>query len=361
MSPKTYLVPHVGCPTFESVQVPDTGERAELPLGAATTTSGPSPDERAPDAVLWDLMRGAMTTKALAAVVDLGIADALADGGRPVEELARGAGVDADALHRILRALASDGVFAEGEPGVFCHTAASKLLLAPAWSEFAHLFGGVFYGAVADLDQAARTGSATFPDRFGDEFWSWLGAHPGERKVFDRAMAGEKEGSAERLAALEWHAGETVVDVGGGSGALLVELVRLRPELRGIVFDLPETDRDESGFGANVEFVAGDFFDSVPTGDAYVISAILHDWDDERATAILRTIRATAPKGGRVLITETVVPPGNEREGAKWLDLLMLVLAGGRERTESEWRALLEGAGLETVRIEDGLIQARCP
>jgi SAM-dependent methyltransferase len=361
MSPKTYLVPHVGCPTFEAVQLPETEEQTESTATAAVATRPPAPGERAPDAVLWDLLRGALTTNALAVVVDLGIADALADGPRPVEELARDAGADPDALHRLLRALASDGVFAEGEPGVFCHTAASERLREPGWSEFAHLFGGVFYGAVADLDEAARTGTATFPDRFGADFWSWLRAHPDERRVFDRAMAGEKGGSAERLAALDWRAGETVVDVGGGSGALLLELVRLRPEVRAIVFDLPETDRDESAFGANVEFVAGDFFESVPTGDAYVLSGIIHDWDDERATAILRTIRAAAPPGARVLITETVVPPGNQREGAKWLDLLMLVLAGGRERTELEWRALLERAGLEPVRVEDGLIQARCP
>jgi hypothetical protein len=99
----------------------------------------------------------------------------------------------------------------------------------------------------------------------------------------------------------------------------------------------------------------------VPTGDAYVLSAIIHDWNDERATAILRTIRAAAPPGARLLITESVIPPGNEPEGAKWLDLLMLVLAGGRERAEPEWRALLEGAGFEPVRIESGLIEARCP
>jgi hypothetical protein len=127
------------------------------------------------------------------------------------------------------------------------------------------------------------------------------------------------------------------------------------------VFDLPETDRDESLFGNRLEFVAGSFFERVPEGDAYVLSAIIHDWDDERATAILHTIRAAAKRGARLLIAETVVPPGNEPEGAKWLDLLMLVIADGRERTEREWRALLEGAGVEPVSIEDGLIEARCP
>jgi hypothetical protein len=316
--------------------------------------------ERAPEQVLWDFLRGAMTTKALGVVADLRIAEALADGPRPVDELAREAGVDIDVLHRLLRALASDGVFAEEEPGIFRSTEASELLLQRGWKAFAHLFGGVFYRAIDDLDGAARTGSATFPDAFGAEFWPWLGAHPEERALFDQAMAGGKDWKAERLAEVEWRDGETVVDVGGGNGALLVDLFRRRPGLRGIVFDLPETDRDESTLGDDIEFVAGSVFERVPPGDAYVLSAILHDWDDERATAILRTIGDAARPGARLLIAETVLQPGNDPEGSKWLDLLMLVLAGGRERTEPEWRTLLEGAGLEPSRIEDGLIEARC-
>jgi hypothetical protein len=316
--------------------------------------------ERAPEAVLWDFLRGAMTTKALGIVADLDIAERLADGPRPVTELAQEAEVDADVLHRILRALASDGIFAEEEPGLFRSTEASELLLRDGWKAFAHLFAGVFYEAVGDLDRAARTGSATFPDTFGDDFWSWLRARPEERALFDQAMAGGKEWKVQRLAEVEWRDGETVVDVGGGNGALLVELFRRRPGLRGIVFDLPETERDESMFGDDIEFVAGSFFERVPPGDAYVFSRILHDWDDERATAILRTVSASARPDARVLIAESVIAPGNEPQGAKWLDLLMLV-SSGRERAERDWRVLLEGAGLEPVRIEDGLIEARCP
>jgi hypothetical protein len=150
------------------------------------------------------------------------------------------------------------------------------------------------------------------------------------------------------------------VDVGGGNGELLRGLLERRPELRGIVFDLPETVRDEAAFGDRLQFVAGSFFDAVPAGDAYVLSAILHDWNDERAAAILGTVRASAPPGARLLLIESVVAPGNEPQGSKWLDLLMLVLVEGRERTESDWRALLGAAGFEPESIEDGLIQARC-
>ena len=116
------------------------------------------------------------------------------------------------------------------------------------------------------------------------------------------------------------------------------------------MFDLPETDRDESTFDPNLEFVAGSFFDSVPSGDAYLLSGIIHDWDDEAATRILRTIASSARPGARVLATESVIQPGNQPDGAKWLDLLMLTLAGGRERTEPQWRALLKGAGSSPSR-----------
>jgi hypothetical protein len=313
-----------------------------------------------PNARLWDLLRGAMATKALAIVVDLGIADALAGGPRAVHELAEDVGADPDTLGRILRALASDGVFAEDQPAVFGHTEASELLRTDrrgSWPEFAHLFGGVFYDAVAGLN--ARTSEPTFADTFGTEFWPWLAENPSERATFDAAMAGGKEGSAERLAELEWRGDETVVDVGGGNGAVLRELLARRPDLRGIVFDLPETVRDEGRLGDRIDFIAGSFFESVPAGDAYLLSAILHDWGDEHATAILRTIRTAAPKGAPLLVLESVIAPGNEPNGAKWLDLLMLLL-GGRERTEPEWHALLEGAGFQIDEIEDGLIQARC-
>jgi len=309
--------------------------------------------DRPAQALLWDFLRGSLMTKALAAVVDAGVPEALADGPRPVSELQG----DPDTLHRLLRALASDGLFHETESGVFEHTPSSRLLLAPGWSEFAHLFGGVFFDAATDLD--ASTSEPPFRDRFGTGFWEWLADHPAERAAFDAAMAGERARPAERLAALEWREGEVVVDVGGGNGALLVELIQRRPELRGVVLDLPETVRDESTFGDRVEFVAGSFFDSVPEGDAYVLSGILHDWPDDDAARIVQTIRRAAPPHARLLVNESVIAPGDEPDGAKWLDLLMLVLAGGRERSEGQWRALLEGAGFQVESFGNPIV-ARC-
>jgi SAM-dependent methyltransferase len=312
--------------------------------------------ELTPEGRIWDLVRGALGTRALAIVSDLGVADALEGGPRPVSELARELEADPETLHRLLRALASDGIFAEQETGVFRNTEASELLrCGGGWDDFAHLFGGVWYRAVGDLD---TTGEPPFPGRFGTDFWSWLAAHPDERAAFDRAMEEGRERRVERLAPVEWRGDETVVDVGGGNGSLLIELLRLQQDLRGIAFDLPETVRDEATLGNRITFVAGDFFERVPEGDVYILGTILHDWDDERAAAILRTIRTAAPPGARLLILDSVLQPGNEPSSAKWLDLLMLTLFGGKERTEAQWRELLGAGGFEPVRFHDALIEA---
>ena len=309
-----------------------------------------------PEARLWNLLRGALGTRALGIASDLQVAHALASGPRPVADLARENGADADTLHRLLRALASDGVFAEEERGVFRNTDASELLRT-GWGEFAHFFGGQWLQTAFELD---ASGEPAFPRLHGAEFWSWLARHPEERAAFDRAMEQGNEDRADRVASVDWRGDETVVDVGGGNGSLLVALLRRQPRLRGIVFDLPETVRDEEAFGERIEFVEGDFFERVPAGDAYILSTIIHDWDDERAGAILRTIRDAAPPDGRLVMPDAVLEPGNDPQGSKWLDLLMLALGGGRERYEEEWRALLERGGFEPVRIENGLIEARC-
>jgi len=314
--------------------------------------------ERPPESRLWDLLRGALGTRAVAIAAELGVADALADGAREVTDVAREVGADPPTLHRLLRALASDGVFVEEALGVFSNTPASELLRSGGgWNDFARLFGGVWYRTAEGLDAA---GNEAFSRLFGTDFWSWLATHPDSRAAFDRAMEQGKERRLDRLAALEWRGDETVVDVGGGNGSLLLQLLERLPGVRGIVFDLPETVRDEATFGERCTFVEGSFFERIPHGDVYMLSTILHDWDDDRATEILRTIHAGASPDARLIVIDSVVPEGNDPHGAKWLDLLMLVLLAGRERDESQWRALLAAGGFEPVTVEDGLIEARC-
>jgi len=310
--------------------------------------------ERPPETVVWDALRGGLVTRALAIVAELDVARALADGPRAVTELAVASGADPDTLRRLLRALASDGIFEETEPGVFRNTPASQLLTVDGWDDFARLFGGTWLEAVRGLD---ASGAASFPRVLGEEFWAWFASHPEERAAFDRAMAQGWQGRLERLETVAWRGDETVVDVGGGNGSLLLALLDGYPQMRGIVFDLPETVRDESSFGERCTFVEGSFFESVPPGDAHILSTIIHDWDDESARRILETVRTSA--GERLVLLESVIEPGNEPLGAKWLDLLMLVIARGRERTEPEWRELLGAAGWEPTRFGKGVIEAQ--
>jgi SAM-dependent methyltransferase len=312
---------------------------------------------RAPEADLWALLHGALSTRALGLVVELRLPDALAKGSRPVDDLAADAGADAETLYRIMRALASEGVFAEEAPGVFRNTPASEALTrGGGFAEFALLFGSTWHQAAGAIQVDGPR--PAFERIHGTDYWSWLAEHPAERAIFDRAMAEGRERRAERLEAVEWRGDETVVDVGGGNGSLLVTLLERRPGLRGIVFDLPETVRDEEALGERIAFVEGSFFDWVPEGDVYVLGTVLHDWDDESAARILRTIRSSAPAGSRLLILDAVLPPGNEPNGTKWLDVLMLALVGGKERTEPQWRELLAAGGFEPVRFHEALIEA---
>jgi hypothetical protein len=306
------------------------------------------------EGMIWDALRGALVTRALALAADLRVAQALAGGPRSSEDLARERDADPDALYRVLRALASDGIFEETEPGVFGNTPASELLAHEGWGDFAHLFGGDWLQAVAALDV---TGEPSFPRVHESEFWRWFEAHPGERAAFDRAMAQGWQGRVDRLESVDWRGDELVVDVGGGNGALLRALLERHSRMRGIVFDLPATVREEQAFGDRCTFVEGSFFESVPSGDVHVLSGILHDWDDRSARRILDTVHAAA--GERLVVLDGVIEPGNAPDGAKWLDLLMLALAGGRERTAQQWQALLGDTGWRATRISQGLIEAQ--
>jgi hypothetical protein len=321
-------------------------------------TGDPAPD-------VSFLLRGMMMTQALRVVAEFEIADALGDGSMSVDHLASAVRVDADSLRRFLRALATEGIFAEEGPGCFRNTPASDLLRQPgALHDFALLFGRQIYDAFAAAPDVVRSGEPGFTRVHGMPWWTWLAQNPEESRLFNRAMQGQAASRIELLAGQSWRGDETVVDVGGGNGTLLIELLLRHEGLRGVVFDLPDVADEarvrvtEAGLKERCDVVGGSFFeDDVPAGDVYVLSIVLHDWDDERAAAILRNVRSGAPPGASLLILESVVDPQNPGANA-WRDLLMLVLVGGRERTESEWRTLLDRTSLRPVRIADGLIEA---
>jgi hypothetical protein len=293
----------------------------------------------------------------------LAIADHVAAGPRSVSELARETGVDASALYRVLRALSSLGVFALDGDAVR-NTELSELLRsdAPASMRWhAIMFMEEHYGAWSNAYEAVRTGQPSFERLYGAPHFQWLAANPDAADTFNRAMAGGAVARAHLLAGYDWSGVATVVDVGGGTGRLLASVLCAHPHLHGVVFDLPhsrveaEATIAASGLDARLSFEEGSFFERVPAGaDAYLLSQIIHDWDDAEATAILRRCRAAATNGARLLVVDNVIDAGNGPQWAKLLDLHMLVMLGGRERTEAEWRGLLAAGGYSLEQITTG-------
>jgi hypothetical protein len=319
-------------------------------------------DEAALRAELAGRIMGFMLSQAVFVAAELGIADRLVNGPRPVGELARETDADADALYRILRLLAGYHIFVERDGRAFENGELSELLRdGRGFREFAVVFGRLIFPAWTETLDVVRSGRPSFPHVFGASWEEHLAASPDDNTLFNRFMAGgpgAKEPQAEALASDVCDEGNTVVDVGGGSGTLLVELLRRRPDLRGIVFDLPHVAAEaeacvrESGVADRCEVVAGDFADGVPEGaDRYVLSHILHGLPDEDAIALLQRIRGAIADDGRVLVFDGIVGPPNEPD-TKLMDMLMLVLSGGRERTDDEWRHLLEAGSFELTRVQ---------
>jgi SAM-dependent methyltransferase len=325
-----------------------------------------APPALPPGVVLYQMAVGHYVSRALHLAAKLGLADLLAGGARDAGALAAATGTHASSLRRVLRLLASVGVFDEREDGSFALTPLGDALRSDVpFSSRASvmLFAGVgIQDSWKELEYCVRTGQPAFrkhsPD--GDAF-SHMDAE--QAKVFDEAMATFAPATAAAIAAAyDFSKLGTLVDVGGGNGALLAGILSAHPHLRGVVFDRPEPAErarkkiHESGLGSRCEVVAGDFFESVPPGaDAYILKHVIHDWPDEQATAILRNCRAAMKPGARLLIAEGVYPPRIDRSlesrGAAANDVNMLVVAGGRQRAEAEFRSLYAGAGFALTRI----------
>ena len=304
---------------------------------------------------------GFVVAQAIHAVTEAGVVDALAGGPRPVPELAVATGTDPDALHRFLRALAGEGLFVEDPPGVFALTEVGALLrsdVAGSLRHFSTLMVGEAYQVWELAGHSLRTGRAAYPVRFGQPLFDWLAEHPDKAAEFNAAQAGLVRLRLVPLLDRDWTGVRTVVDIGGGNGTLLSHLLPRHEHLRGVLLDLPHVAAQAAktlagaGLADRVDCRAGNFFAGVPAGaDAYVLAQILHDWDDERAAAILHGVRAAMPDHGRLLVLEQAITEDNRPHPAKLLDLHMLLLLGGRERTESDWHALLGKAGFTVSAI----------
>jgi hypothetical protein len=311
--------------------------------------------------VLREQIMGFRATQMIHVAAKLGLADLLAAGPRPVEELAAMAGAEPQALHRLLRALASLGIFAEDPAGDFVLTPQAELLRSDVQGslrDVALLYGEDWlWQAYGNMTHSVRTGAPAFTKTHGQPFYGYLHAHPRAAARFNAAMTGfSSHETAAILEAYDFSDVRNVVDIGGGHGVLLAALLRAHPQMSGTLFDLPSVLAGAASvlgeMGERARTVAGDFFDEAPAGaDLYVMKSVLHNWDDTDAQRILSTCRAAMAPEARLLVIERVVPDGNAPAEAKLFDINMLVVAGGRERTEPEYRQLFELAGLKLTRV----------
>jgi hypothetical protein len=303
-----------------------------------------------------------MTPMAVRVAATLRLADLIAAGAEHVEELAQQSATDPDALGRLLRHLACHGVFSEPSPGRFAINETAELLRSDhpsgvrTWFDLDE-FGGRMDLAFTELMHTIRTGAPAWETAFGAPFWEYLAANPAIAASFDATMAGSLRTAA--ATGYDWSAVRHVVDVGGGTGTLLAEVLHANAGIRGTLVDLPDTVARGRGFLAErgldgrCEFVGQSFFDPLPGGhEVYVLSAVLHDWDDEPATAILRRCAQAAGETGRVLIVESHGTAGDDPRMFAEMDLRMLVLSGGRERSIEDYQALAAAAALTTADVQ---------
>jgi O-methyltransferase domain/Dimerisation domain len=311
---------------------------------------------------LMSMVRAGRVSQSVYVAAKLGVADHLVAGPRRAEELAEAVGAHPGALDRLLRLLADVGVFAHAGDGCYALTPMGDLLRSDQESSLRGMVvlleSPFLRAAWTNLIESVRTGEAAFERAHGQHLFRYLRDHPDDAVTFDEAMRGiSRQLTAAILDVYDFAAFGSVVDVGGGDGALLVAILARNPDTRGVLSDLPEVAARAkgllatSGVAERCDVVAIDVFESVPAGgDAYLLSRVVHDWDDAAALRILRNVRAILPARARVLLVEAVLPDGDEPSLARVFDIEMLVI-GGRERTEAEYRALLARAGLRLTRV----------
>jgi SAM-dependent methyltransferase len=318
-------------------------------------------DAPSPRSTLMRLLVGNQVQQAIHVAARLRIADALAGGPKTIDELAAATGAHAAALRRLLRVLASFGVFVEDDAGRIALTPAATLLRRDepgSLHAFALWSGGDRYAAFGELEYSVRTGQPAFEHVTGADFWEYLAGNPEAAAIFDAMMAANTAPLAPALAAYDFGAAETIVDVGGGRGELLASILRAHPGLRGVLAEhgrvMAEARRlfDAAGISDRCGIVSADIMTEVPWyGDVYLLKSVLHGLDDEAAVRLLGNCRRAIREGGKLLVIELVLPPGNEPFPGKLMDLLMLIGCRGRERSAEEFRDLLCRARFRVAQI----------
>jgi hypothetical protein len=307
------------------------------------------------------MISGYWTSQVLYVIAKLGLADLLKEGPKTAEELASSTQAHPRSLYRLLSSSVSLGLLAEDEQRRFQLTPISDWLRSDvpgSQRATAIIVGDLLYRAWGDLLYSIQTGKVAFEKVHGLPFFDYLSTNPEQAKVFDEAMGMHGWATTAILDAYDFSGIQVLADIGGGNGSAITAILKKYPDMRGILFDLPgvaERSKENvqvAGLADRCQVLGGNFMEAVPTGvDAYLMRHVIHDWDDEKATKILKSIHRAMGKDGTLLVAEHIIPPGNAPSMARGSDLVMLVVAGGQERTEEEFRVLFERAGFCLTRI----------
>jgi hypothetical protein len=311
---------------------------------------------------MLQLLNGAYVVGAVSCLAQLGIPDLVDAAPKSAEELAKETGADTQALYRLMRATACVGVLSEGPDGKFSQTPSSKVLCSnatPSLRAFAIMTGREWHGrGWSRLEYCVRTGRQALEQIYGMPIFEYLKQNPGEAQIFNDAMTELSMIDGPAVAdAYNFEGLRSIVDIAGGHGLLLATILQKNPHLRGTLFEMPHVLEGAANgplkpLMERCTLASGDMFSSVPSGaDAYIMKHIIHDWTDDRCLLLLKACRKGVNPGGRLLVIDNVIQPGNDFSPGKFLDLQMLIFPSGCERTEKQFRDLLSAAGWRLNRI----------
>jgi O-methyltransferase domain len=322
--------------------------------------AGVKADTLPPEAQIVEMVMAQFVSRLTHLTAKLKLPDYLAEGPKTAEELATLTATHAPSLYRVMRTLASLGLFTEDPSHRFALQPLGAALKSgtPSYATALIMGGEMVARSLDNMLYSVQTGKTGFQNSFGVPLFDWLGGHPAEASLFNQTMVGIHGMEPPAVAAAyDFSVFKTIADVGGSTGNLLTTILARHPALRGILFDLPHVVRNapaliaQRGLTDRIQIETGSFFDRVPAGaDAYILSHVIHDWNEEQCLTILGHCRR-AMSGGRLLLVEMVLPDGDTPHPGKILDMVMLIAPGGEERTAAQYAALLDKAGFRLTRV----------